>query len=176
VLFLKRPEVVDPDERGRVSCRTVSEVFEERPWVIEVRETEQNSTEDGKGIDMFVRVEPTLLRVLKIDGGKNVLSVQIKSSGKRANAFIRKHTKRKRFFNIAEKNHLFVLCGMEEKDLVLADIIGQIVVHVSGFGMSERKILNCLKSFGDKRAVSAYERNKVLLLFRWYGSRLPSLK
>jgi hypothetical protein len=173
---LKRPELVDPDERGRVSCRTVGEVFEDRPWVIKVRETAKNSPDDQKGIDMFVRVEPALLRVLKIDGGKNVLSVQIKSAAKGVNSFVRKHAKQGRFFNKYNKSHLFVLCGMEEKDLVLADITGQIVAHVAGFGMNEKKILNYLKSFGDKAAVAAYGRNKVLLLFRWYGPHLPPLR
>ncbi len=173
---MNRPELVDPDERGKASCRTVGEVFEDRPWVIKVRETGKNSPDDQRGIDMFVRAEPALLRILKIDGGKNVLSVQIKSAAKGVNSFVHKHSKQGRFFNKYEKSHLFVLCGMEEKDLVLADIVGQMVAHVRIFGMNEKKILNHLKSFGDKAAVAAYGRNKVILLFRWYGPHLPSLR
>ena len=64
---------------------------------------------------------------------------------------------------------------MDEEELVLADIVGQIVVHLGKFEVSEKKVLNWLLSFGDKVAVESYNKNKDLLLFFWYGSLLPPL-
>lgn len=124
---------------------------------------------------MFVRVKTSFVSLLKLGGKSGIVPVQIKSSERRSRSFVHKHAPEKRFFNVTEKNHQFVLCGMDEEDLVLADIVGQIVVHLAGFGISERKVLGILKGFGDKKAVAAYERNKDQLLFAWYGSRLPPL-
>lgn len=64
---------------------------------------------------------------------------------------------------------------MDEEELVLADIVGQIVVHLAGFDISEKKVLKWLGGFGDEMAVECYLKNKDLLIFYWYGSRLPPL-
>jgi len=109
-----------------------------------------------------------------MNGRHQNLSIQIKSSYRRIKSFVRKYSKQTRFFNVSEKYHQFVLCGMYDKDLILADIVGQIVVHTLKFGISEKEALNCLNSFGDKEAVGAYKRNKTQLLNFWYGSRLPT--
>lgn len=172
---MKRPQVVNSDERGKEACRTVGKVFSERPWVTKIEETVPNSAEDAAGYDMFVWTKYTFAKLMKLGGGKGVLPVQIKSSERRIRSFVHKHTVQKRFFNTVEKQHQFVLCGMDEEELVLADIVGQIVAHLDKFEVSEKKVLNWLLSFGDKIAVEAYKKNKDLLLFFWYGSLLPPL-
>lgn len=165
---------MDSDARGKESCKTVSHVFMQRPWVIGLRETEQNGRDDANGYDMFVNVNKSFLKAIKMNGRHQNLSIQIKSSYRRIKSFVRKYSKQTRFFNVSEKYHQFVLCGMYDKDLILADIVGQIVVHTLKFGISEKEALNCLNSFGDKEAVGAYKRNKTQLLNFWYGSRLPT--
>lgn len=168
--------MTNSDERGKVSCKTVAHVFSDRPWVINLWETKQNGKEDKDGYDMFVQATSDFLKAVRMGGLKKVLPVQIKSSDRRLKSFVHRYFRLGRFFNVTEKSHQFVLCGMDEDELVLADIVGQIVAHVSGFGMTETAILNSLDGWGDKEAVIAYERTKALLLFRWYGSRLPSSK
>ncbi len=170
---MRPPDSVDSDARGKESCNTVSRVFMERTWVIGLRETEPNSKDDVNGYDMFVNVNGSFLKAIKMNGRHQDLPVQIKSSYRRIKAFVRKYSKQTRFFNAIEKHHQFVLCGMYDKDLILADIVGQVVAHTSEFGMSEKETLNCFNSFGDKEAVGAYKRNKSQLLNFWYSSRLP---
>lgn len=150
-------------------------VFLARPWVVEVWETKQNSKEDVAGYDMFVRTRNSFLKAMMLGGAQKILPIQIKSSERRIKSFIRKHSGQKRFFNLAEKDHQFVLCGMDDEDLVLADIVGQIMVHVAGNDISEREVVNWLRGNGDNEAVLAYKRNKDLLIFNWYGSHLPPL-
>jgi hypothetical protein len=58
-----------------------------------------------------------------------------------AKKFADKHRPEQRFFNQKTKDHLFVLCGMDEPELVLADIVGQVVVHCAGHGKTEEQIL-----------------------------------
>ena len=171
---MKQPDDVDSDARGEESCDTVSRVFKKRPWVIEIRETVQNGDEDEDGYDMFVQVNPSFLKAIKMNGHRKELPVQIKSSRRRIKSFIRKYAKQLRFFNVSRRSHLFVLCGTYAEELILADIVGQLVVHASGFGMSEKEVLNCLNSFGDKAAVEAYKQKKSLLSDLWYGEKLPT--
>lgn len=172
---MKRPDVVDPDERGKESCKTVGNVFLARPWVTRVEETVMNSTEDKAGYDMFVWIKYSFAKSMKVGGEVGIIPVQIKSSDRRIKSFVHRYVGQKRFFNAVEKQHQFVLCGMDEEELVLADIVGQIVVHLARFNVTERKVLNWFLSFGDKKAVEAYKKNKDLLLFTWYGRRLPPL-
>ncbi|HCQ30931.1 TPA: hypothetical protein DIU27_00915 [Candidatus Collierbacteria bacterium] len=169
---MRTPNDVDSDARGKESCDTVSRVFKNRPWVIDLRETVQNDSEDEDGYDMFVHVNSSFQKAVRMRGRWKELPVQIKSSYRRIKSFVRKYSKQARFFNVTEKRHQFVLCGMYEEDLILADIVGQIVAHMIGYGMTERDALNCLNSFGDKLAVDAYRRNKEKLLNFWYGSHL----
>lgn len=140
-----------------------------------VEETRQNSTEDAAGYDMYVRAKRSFIKTMKIGGGSGIIPVQIKSSDRRIRSFIHRYAVKKRFFNVDEKQHQFVLCGMDEEELILADIIGQIVVHLAGFDISEKKVLKWLEGFGDEVGTEAYRRNKDLLIFYWYGSRLPPL-
>lgn len=172
---MKRPDVVNSDERGMESCKTVGKVFLARPWVTKVVETVPNSEEDSAGYDMYVWIKYSFAKSMNLGGEKSIMPVQIKSSDRRIKSFIHRYVGQKRFFNVDEKNHQFVLCGMDEEELVLANIVGQIVAHLSGFDITERKILNRLLGFGDKKAVESYKNNKDLLIYFWYGSLLPPL-
>lgn len=117
---------------------------------------------------MFVRVDHSFLKTLRMGGTEKILPIQIKSADRRIKAFIREYKHEKRFFNHFESRHQFVLCGLDKADFVLADIMGQIVVHVSGFGMSEKQVLDYLDSLGDKEAILAYLNNKRQLCYLWY--------
>lgn len=172
---MKRPEVVDPDERGKFACKTVRKVFLARPWVSKVEETVPNSPEDSAGYDMYVWVKFSFAKSMKMGGGEGIIPVQIKSSDRRIKSFVHRYINRKRFFNVNEKKHQFVLCGMDDEEVVLADIVGQIVTHLDGFDITEGKVLNWLLSFGDKLAVESYKNNKDLLIYFWYGSLLALL-
>ena len=172
---MKRPEITNPDERGKVSSTTVKDVFLARPWVEEVRETRQNETEDVAGYDMFVSVKKSFNKKFRLGGEVGILPVQIKSSEGHTDDFIRKYAKHNRFFNIYESNHQFVLCGMDKSTVILADIVGQIMVHVMAIGMKEKTVLNFMEILGDKEAVVAYREHKVDLLYYWYGDSLPPL-
>lgn len=172
---MKQPDIVNPKKRGEYSCKTVSEVFRARSWVIDLWETTKNSQMDEMGYDMFIKADPYFLKLMNLGGGSGVIAVQIKSSEKGVKKFVKKHLPEGRFFNAENKNHQFVLCGMDEKDLVLADIVGQLVVHLTGYDATEVMVIESLNYFGDLAAIWAYRREKVALLFRWYGVRLPPL-
>lgn len=109
-------------------------------------------------------------------GEQRLLPVQIKSSDRRVRAFIRKYTPMRRFFNVVDQSHQFVLCGMDEEEFILADIVGQVVAHTSHFGVTEKDTLSIFRGFGDETACLAYRDIKRLLLRRWYSSRLPHFK
>lgn len=172
---MKQPLITDSAIRGRVSSKLVWNLFADRPWVLSVRETIQNSREDAEGYDMFAKTVDLFGTVLKIGGDEFVLPIQIKSSDRSVREFFYKHLKQKRFFNQEERKHQFILCGMEEFDVVLADVVGQLVAHGASFKIKEKSVLGFLKDIGDIEAAEAYKRNKILLMFRWYGNRLPPL-
>lgn len=172
---MKRPEITNPKERGKVSSTTVKDVFLARSWVVDVRETVPNEAEDGAGYDMFVHTQKSFFKKFRLGGASGELPVQIKSSEGHVDDFVRNYAKHNRFFNIYEDNHQFVLCGMDKSDIILADIVGQIMVHVSAFGMKEKTVLKFLDSLGDKEAVLAYKEHKVDLLYYWYGDSLPPM-
>lgn len=125
---------------------------------------------------MFVVATDDFLKFAHMGGEKKLLPVQIKSSDRKIKSFVHDPRRAGRFFNLRDSIHQFVLCGMDEKDLILADIIGQLVVHLSGLKISEEQVLGWLDKAGDIDAVRAYQHQKVMLLFRWYGTRLPHLK
>jgi len=168
--------VIDSVERGKIACVTVGTVFRERPWVTAVWETKQNSRDDVYGYDMFVRAKYSFLKMVRMGGVEKLLPIQIKSSDRRLRAFVRKYTPQMRFFNVAAQSHQFVLCGMDEVDFILADMVGQLVAHVSSFGVTEKETLSILKGFGDQEACLVYKSTKGLLLRRWYASRIPHFK
>lgn len=124
---------------------------------------------------MFVRTEKSFFKKFRLGGVSGVLPVQIKSSEGHIDDFIRNYAKHNRFFNIYDYNHQFVLCGMDKPIVILADIVGQIMVHVSTFGMKEKTVLNFLDVLGDRGAVLAYKEHKIDLLYYWYGDSLPPL-
>ncbi len=169
---MKQPHITNAKQRGRHSSITVGDVFRDRPWVIAVWETKQYSVADSAGYDMFVRTNSGFLSGLFLDGEVDVLSIQIKSDPKRANGFVKQYGWEGRFFNFKRKYHQFILCGMDDTDLVLADIVGQMVVHAKNFDMSEHAVLKHLDKVGDVNAVRSYVHWKVALVFRWYGHRL----
>lgn len=165
----KRPEITDGDERGRESCKTVGIVFSQRPWVIDVWETEQYKADDAAGIDMFVQATTGFLKCMNLGGVLRIIPVQIKSADGGVTTFIRHYAVARRFFNVEEKSHQFVLCGMDEPEYVLADIVGQLVVHAAGFQISQKEVLDMLGNFEDGEAVTAFNANKGLLQTSWYG-------
>ena len=79
-MALKNPHITNSVARVKASSKLVWNIFADRPWVLTVAETKQNSIEDAQGFDMFVKVVNLFGSVLKLDGKDNVLSVQIKSS------------------------------------------------------------------------------------------------
>ena len=169
---MKKPHITDSKQRGRHSSIAVGDVFRARPWSIVVWETKQYSIADSAGYDMFVRTVPSFLPGLFLDGDGDVLSVQIKSDPKSARGFEKKYGWEGRFFNFRKRYHQFILCGMDEPDLVLADIVGQMVVQAGCFDVLESEVLAYLSKAGDEEAVSCYVHWKVSLVFRWYGHRL----
>lgn len=171
---MKHEEITDPKKRNRFSSQVVGDTFRSRPWTIAVWETKQYSIADSVGYDMFVRCPESFLRPLCLDGEQEVLSVQIKSDPKRAGGFVKQYSLENRFFNTKARIHQFILCGMDEAELILADIVGQMVVQAKFAGLSEQMALDHLGSF-DTEAVKVYKRLKVVLAFRWYGHRLPPL-
>ena len=169
---MKHSEITDPKKRNRFSSQNVGDVFRSRPWTIAVWETKQYSIADSAGFDMFVRCKPSFLQPLFLDGDVDILSVQIKSAVKSMKSFERKYAHEDRFFNIKDKVHQLILCGMDEPDLILADIVGQLVVQAWRGGKKEIETLDYLGK-NDGEAVSCYRRLKVLLGYRWYGDKLP---
>lgn len=172
---MKHSEIRDPKHRGRYSSQTVGNVFRSRDWTVAVWETKQYSPADSAGYDMFVRCKTGFLTPLGLDGEQEILSVQIKSDPKRAWGFVKQYSVEGRFFNVKTKMHQFILCGMDEEDLILADIVGQMVAHAKQANVREDMVLKYLERF-DTLAVSCYKRMKVTLVFRWYGHRLPPMK
>lgn len=174
-MALKNPHITNSVARGKASSKLVWNIFADRPWVLTVAETKQNSIEDAQGFDMFVKVVNLFGSVLKLDGKDNVLSVQIKSSERSVREFFHKYSNHKRFFNQEDRYHQFILCGMEEPEVVMADIVGQIVAHANNFKLSETDVINFLIEVEDFEIVDAYKKYRILMLSRWYGVHLPPL-
>ncbi len=170
---MKRPDITDPKKRGRHSSITVGDVFRSRPWQVAVWETKQYSVADSVGYDMFVRTKPGFLKSLGLDGETDVLSIQIKSDPDSAKGFIKQYGHEGRFFNFRKRYHQFILCGMDEPELVLADIVGQMVAQAKSFDIEEKSVLEYLTKNDDDFSVKCYKQWKVALIFRWYGHRLP---
>lgn len=171
---MKRPEIEDPEERSQTACVTVSEVFRARPWYVNLWETERESSQDHAGYDMYVIPQSGFLESFFLDSVEQI-PVQIKSGDKRVKEFVRKYMPQGRFFGFTGKYHQFVLCGMDDHDLVLADLVGQMVAHGQEFGVSEEETLKKFVDMGDIEAYKAYKKFKVVLLFKWYANRLPPL-
>lgn len=171
---MKRPEITDPKKRGRHASITVGNVFRGRPWQVAVWETKQYSIADSAGYDMFVRTKPEFLKPFFLDGENDVLSIQIKSAPESAKGFVKQYGHEGRFFNFRKRYHQFILCGMDEPELVLADIVGQMVAHAKNFDVTESSVLDSLEKSGDLFSVKCYKQWKVALIFRWYGHRLPT--
>lgn len=171
---MKRSDITDPKKRNRFSSQVVGDTFRSRPWTVNVWETKQYSVADSVGYDMFVRCVPDFLTPLHLDGEQEIISVQIKSDPKRAGGFVKQYALEGRFFNTKLKMHQFILCGMDERDLILADIVGQMVAHGRIAKIGESEVLDYLERH-DSEAVASYRRLKVTLIFRWYGHRLPPL-
>lgn len=171
---MKHSEITDPKKRGRFSSQVVGDTFRSRPWTVTVWETKQYSAADSVGYDMFVRCLPGFLDPLHLDGEQEMISVQIKSDPKRAGGFVKQYAFEGRFFNVKTRMHQFILCGMDEGELILADIVGQMVAHARLAKITESEVLSYLEKH-DSEAVACYKRLKVTLIFRWYGHKLPSL-
>ncbi len=173
---MKHPDITDPKKRGRHASITVGNVFRSRPWQVAVWETKPYSIADSAGYDMFVRTKSGFLKPLCLDGEIDVLTIQIKSAPERARGFVKQYGHEGRFFNFRKRYHQFVLCGMDEPELVLADIVGQMVVQARNVEAGELSVLKYLEKSGDYEAVKCYKQWKVALVFRWYGHRLPLTK
>lgn len=63
---------------------------------------------------------------------------------------------------------------VDEPELVLADIVGQMVAQAKIFDIEEKSVLEYLKKNDDLFSVKCYRQWKVALIFRWYGHRLPT--
>ncbi len=172
----KQPDITDPDERGQISTKLVWMVFSDRPWVLSVTETVQNSPEDKHGYDMYVKVTDLFGDRLKLGGNSYTLPVQIKSSDRSMKKFFNKYSKEDRFFNLSERSHQFILCGMDDPNLVLADIAAQIIVHASNNRYRIADVFDFLAEVGDYEAIIAYKKNKSYLQSRWYSKLLTPLQ
>ncbi len=158
------------EERSRVSCCNVYELFRSRPWVVgEIIETEMNSPEDRAGVDMFVPVDERLADFMCLEQGVYGILVQVKSGQGNENEFAKDH--RPRMLNLASGENIFVINGQEEKNVMLASMVAQIVAMTCLTGyVSEEVMLGFLaEDLGDKEAVMAYRKNKQFLIRnKWF--------
>lgn len=169
---IKRPWIKNSVERGSSACERVKEVLSERPWVNgELLETVKNSTEDGRGVDLYVPMRRNLLRKLGIVQTEKGVTFQIKS-GDHA---IRKFLSRRKIFKegtyaFKEGRYSFVLNGQNAKDVILADMVGQMAALAGRFDTSEAEFLEFLATdLGDGEAVLRYSENREIVLeHAWY--------
>jgi hypothetical protein len=148
-----------------------------RPWVRKVIETEQNSKEDMQGIDMFVEVDEVITDLLCMERGEKGLKVQVKSSFKKERDFHRFH--RSDMFNLATGETIFVLNGQEERSLMMATLIGQMIAMLNLTDtVPEKMFLGLLvREYSDKEIVDAYKDWKLYLeRNKWFRGWLDGSK
>jgi len=168
----KRPWIKSGEKREKDGCDRVCTVLKERPWVVgEVFETKKNGTDDCKGIDMFVPMDNRLLEYLDIKKGEEGVPFQIKSSYKAGKEFVHSHEiYKKGVYCFANKEYAFVITGLDAREMIVADLVGQIVNLAKSRGMPEEDTLSFLaEELGDWEAVEKYCEQKVILQeVAWY--------
>lgn len=158
------------EERCRVSCGRVGEMFQDRPWVTgEIIETIKDSEGDRAGIDMYVPIDDQLAGLMCLHQSFNGLFIQIKSNEGKENGFLRKH--KENMLNLASGENIFVINGQEDKKLMMASMVAQMVVMSSLTGsVLEEVMLGFLaENMNDSEAVQAYfENREYLIRHKWF--------
>lgn len=158
------------EERCKVSCGRVNEMFQARPWVVgQIVETVKDDDGDRVGIDMFVPIDDRLADLMCLDQSYKGLFIQIKSGEERENDFYRKH--KSDILNLASGQNIFVINGQEDTSLMIASMVAQIVAMSSLTGsVPEEVMLGFLsEEMNDPEAVQAYLENKEhLIKHKWF--------
>jgi len=167
----QRAWIVDGQERGISACERVMDVLSKRSWIPGgAEQTQLNSEEDEHGIDIYVPMNRRLVSFLGIEQDENGVCFQVKSSNHAVTRFVNLH--RRSIFNARKRVHLFVLDGQDAKDVIKADIVGQMII-IAGLAknLSEEKVLKFLaEQMGDKEIVDRYLENKEIIIdSKWYG-------
>jgi hypothetical protein len=170
-----RPWIKKGERREEDSCKRVRQVLEERPWVIgNIVEVAKNSDEDSRGVDMFVPMDNRLLEYLDIKKERQGVPFQIKSSYKTCVEFVHSHEIfKKGVYRFSNGDYVFVINGLDAKEIVAADIVGQIVGLAKRRGIPESDALFFLaEELADRQAVESYIDQKVILEeVAWYLRR-----
>lgn len=170
----KRAWVRNGEKRGTEACERVFQVLASRPWVIgEMTITDKNSLDDELGFDIFVPMDERLLQTLGIRQKKLGVPFQVKSNDHAVEKFM-KHRKivRQGELVFTEGDYIFTLNGQHAKDLILADMVGQMIV-LSSEVMKETDFLDFLGAgMQDEDAVLRWIENRDLILDGWWYSHL----
>jgi hypothetical protein len=168
--YKQRAWIIDSERRGITACERAFEVVQSRPWVLgDISLTVRNGKEDQMGIDFFVPVDPRILKKLGIRTMEKGIPMQVKSSDKDVVEFL----EQKRLFRMGKPiypdgEYIFVLNGQRSKDLVLADLVGQMLM-LTRKCQDEDSFLHYLGTIlGDKEAVARWRENKDVITDSWW--------
>ncbi len=167
---LKRAWVRGAEERGSSACERVYEVLSERSWVSgEIVVTEANSQDDVDGFDIFVPMDKDLMKTLGIRAEKLGVPIQVKSSDHAVRGFLKTHRVLKNGKLVFRRGeYIFAFNGHNPKDLILADLVGQMVILAQEV-MTEEEFLVVLESvFEDKEAVTRWLENREIIKDSWW--------
>lgn len=170
----KRPWITDPDERGISACERVYRVFDERPWVTgPITITEPNCLDDQRGYDLFVPMQERLMSMLGIRRQHLGVPVQVKSSDRAVKEFVKKHHVFKASSLIFDEgNYIFAFNGQHARDLIVADMVGQMVMLASEVATEAQFLEFLAYDLCDSEAVERWIENKVIIKDSWWYRKL----
>ena len=166
----QRAWVVDGAERGTSATERVYSVLKQRPWVTgKITITEANCPDDEDGYDLFVPMNGKLLELLRRKSKDLGVPIQVKSSDHSVRDFLRmKRMLKEEKLVVVKGEYIFTFNGQKAKDLILADLVGQMLVLV-GDRMGEPEMLSFLaKKMGDQDAVERWLENREVIIDSWW--------
>lgn len=172
---IKRPWIVDGDERCKTATDRVIKLYQQRPWVVgEITETVRNGPEDMRGVDLFVPMAPDLVKILGIKQEARGVPVQVKSCDRAVVDFlIEKQIYFGGSFEFTEGKYIFTFNGQNPSEVIVADMVGQMLALTKGM-VSEDDFLDYLAfDLKDEQGVLSWiEQREVIEDSWWYRNLL----
>lgn len=167
---IKRPWIVDGEERCRSATERVAKLFWQRPWVTgEIIETVRNGPDDMRGVDLFVPMRRDLIEILGIVSESRGVPIQVKSCDRAVVDFL---IEREIYFGggfeFKDGHYIFTFNGQNPEELIVADMVGQMLALSKGV-VDEDDFLDYLGgNLNDGRAVQSWFDQRVVIEDSWW--------